>query len=142
MAGASVKLLGAKGLEKALRELGPKVGRKVLRQALKKGGDPILADAKANAPVKTGLLRDSLKVRAGKRVKKGRVTRTVQTKEGDFKGQTYYSAFHEYGTSKMRARPFMRPAWDRNKARSLNVVMDEIRAGVEREAKSAAGGNP
>lgn len=172
-------------LTKALAELTPKLEKKVLRQAMRKAAKPILAQAKANAPVGQitvdtqrlvfralqfgkligatakqsskarariikheetqlkksgsrypGQLRDSLKVRAMKS-KKGRIGVVVQTREGDYKGDTFYGAFVEYGTSKMAAQPYMRPAFDTKAGEAERIIADELKAGIDKLAAEA-----
>lgn len=59
--------------------------------------------AKAGVPVKTGALQASV------------LQRTTRTKMMSFRGEVWtkgikYAPFIEFGTSKMRARPFIRPA--------------------------------
>lgn len=80
-----------------------------------------------------GMLRDSIKVRAMK-ARRGAVGVVVQTRDGDYRGQTFYGAFIEYGTSKMDAQPYMRPAFDTKKDESTQVVTSEVRAGIDKVA--------
>ena len=44
------------------------------------------------------------------------------TSLGDF----FYAHFVEYGTSKMAAKPFLRPAYDQNKGRAVEAIKDRI----------------
>lgn len=94
---------GHREVSKRLRELGGKLARKVLRDALRSGAKLVLADAvanvsKDNSPKSedTGTLRRSLRIRAGKR-RRGQVTVKVATKDGWFQGKTFYGAFREFG---------------------------------------------
>lgn len=77
-----------------------------------------------------GQLRDSIKVRAMKS-KKGRVGVVVQTREGDYRGKTFYGAFIEYGRKGMPAQPYMRPAFDTRKSDSFQILFNEIKNGVQ-----------
>ena len=85
-----------------------------------------------------GQLRDSLKIRAMKR-KKGRVGFLVQTRAGDFKGDTYYAAFQEYGTSKMPGKGYIRRAFDTKKAEAESIAATQIKAGIEQLAAQLGG---
>ena len=38
----------------------------------------------------------------------------------------FYGMFHEYGTSKMKARPFLRPAYDENIEKVQEVIAEEL----------------
>lgn len=134
MAAGKLILQGDKELIAAMNALTPALEKKVLRTALRAGGKPILAQAKSNAPFKTGQTRRALKLRAMKRSRKNRVGVIVQTKDGDYKGDQFYASFIEYGTSKMAAKPFMRPAFDTKKNESLQIVTREIDAGLQKVA--------
>lgn len=41
-------------------------------------------------------------------------------------GDFFYAAFVEYGTSKMAARPYLRPAFDENKEKAVQAIKDRI----------------
>ena len=45
----------------------------------------------------------------------------------DQQGKAYYGYFHEVGTSKMRARPFMGPAFNASKMKIERAMADKIR---------------
>jgi HK97 gp10 family phage protein len=179
---AGAELTGFKELTAKLRELEVKLQNKILRKALRAGAKPILAKAKANAPVGTptdiggntfafgralgatvkqsakaaqravreeakvakkegnrypGQLRDSLAIRAIKRNRAGRVGVVVQTRAGEFRGNTFYGAFVEYGTSKMAAKPYMRPAFDTEKLHSIDITSGVIWTELKRAAAGA-----
>lgn len=40
----------------------------------------------------------------------------------------FYLYFHEYGTSKMRARPWMRPTWENEMQNIINKMKEEMKA--------------
>lgn len=93
---ATIKLQGGKALEKKLKELPKGIRNKVIRQSLRAGAKIVHTETKAQAPVDSGLLKSALKVRAAKRSRK-RIAVNVQTKDGDYKGETFYGAFVTYG---------------------------------------------
>jgi len=130
----NMTITGAKELERKLLGMEPKLGRKVVRQALRKAAKPILARAKALVPVVSGALKKSLKIRALKR-KKHRYGVMVATSEGWFKGDEFYGAFVEFGTSKMPPHPFMRPAFDAEKKNAEQIIAAELRKGIEQVGK-------
>lgn len=80
-----------------LKEIVPKLRRKVLSKAARTAMRPVLAAAKANSPHKTGSLRQSLRMRALKRNRRGRVGVRVGTSRQWFKGDEFYGAFQEFG---------------------------------------------
>jgi HK97 gp10 family phage protein len=90
--------------------------------AINKAATPMLAAAKQGAPVRTGKLKKSLV----KRVK--RVGGVVVGKIG-IKPKTYGNRIlHlvEFGTSKMVAKPFLRPAYYQTREESKEIYKREI----------------
>jgi len=76
----------------------PAEARRHLSQAVRKAAHDIEARAKTKAPVDTGALKASIKARAV-----DQLTSEVVV------GQSY-GLFQEFGTVRMAARPFLRPA--------------------------------
>lgn len=107
-------------ISRALKALGgfeKRVANKLLRGALRKGAKVVQQDAKADAPVgETNELKQSVKVRSGKR-KKGQISIEVVADA---------HPFVEFGTSKMPAEPFLRPAMDANKQDVANQIVNQI----------------
>ena len=130
----SVELRGAKELNDILEQLPAALAKGILRKAMREAARPILKRAKENCPVDSGELRRSLKIRAIKRNSAGRVGVVVSTDKGFFKGDTFYGAFLEFGTSRMPARPYIRPAFDTEHANSIRIVGEEIAAGLNKAA--------
>jgi HK97 gp10 family phage protein len=133
MVGMSIKVAGLKELERKLLTFEPKLGRKIIRQALRSGAKVIHSAVKADVPVETGALKESLKVRA-MRKRKHSYGVMIATSEGWFKGDEFYGAFLEFGTSKMPARPFVRPAFDSEKDNAAKIIVNEIKQGIEQVA--------
>lgn len=103
----SINLSGDLELRRALKSLTPALEKKALRTALRTAAKPILATARANAP-KTqgtkhpdrpppGTLRKSIKIRAFKRTRKGRVGFSIGMGSKDYVGKAFYGSFQEYG---------------------------------------------
>ena len=145
---AKIKMDGFKEVQKALWTLDKAVGRSVLRSAIKKAGQPVLDSAQANAPVLTGDLKASIAFKSAL-TKRQRIFSPKMKDEVElFIGPTHPKGRHghllEFGTSKMPAQPFLRPAWDANKDHVLNTLEKEIWNAIERvqkrlAAKAAAG---
>jgi len=125
-----IKIEGAKELEKKLLSFEPKLGRKIIRQALRAGAKVIHTAAKANVPVDTGALKQSLKVKA-MRKRRHSYGVMVATSDGWFKGDEFYGAFLEFGTSKMPAKPFVRPAFDAEKDNAEKIIKNQLQQGIE-----------
>lgn len=132
--------LHVQGLDKLLDKLNAEKGgtaaKAALRSGLRAGANLMLKAAKARAPVDTGLLQKSLKVIAMKRSRKakGRIGLIIGTnsKNNLFVGKTFYAGMQEYGTSKMPARPFMRPAFDATKDAAIEVIKTKVATEVEK----------
>lgn len=142
-------LKGFAELEKRLRSLGDRVaenglrlanyeGAKVARDATKQrlvsNGDP---------KVITGTLAEAVSV-FRVRSPKYRVTHAVGVRKlfrhaedggGDENAATY-GRFLEFGTSRMRAHPFLRPAFDSTLNQQVTAIHDRLAKVIEREAKS------
>jgi HK97 gp10 family phage protein len=76
-----------------------------------KGADLMREEAQAIVPVRTGRLQRSVKV--------VRIESCFYLVGSDVE----YAGFVEFGTSRMRAQPFLRPAWDRAHPRALDSVV-------------------
>lgn len=139
----TVKIEGLKEIEDALAAAGPKLARGAVRKALKAGGTVFLNRAKALAPILTeatprrrpGELRDAIAEveKMNPRLQTGRSRVGLKYDKKAKKGTEdpgVYGLFVEFGTKKMAAHPYMRPAYDEAKKEAESVFTAEIRAGV------------
>jgi HK97 gp10 family phage protein len=124
---AKITIDGLEQTMKALRGLDAKVAKPILRKQMRAGCYVFLKEAKANCPVRTGALRDSLVVRAGRRSRRF-FSINVATGVGgkSFTGKFWYGAMQEFGTSRTPAVPYLRPGFD-NK---VNGVKSDISHGL------------
>ena len=144
------KILGLKDLDRALeqiaKEFGPKEGLKTLRAALRSSAKPVLDAAKANAPTKSGKLRDSIKVSLGKPNKEdrdnGATSETVavaRIKAGNTKkanaGGVFYANFVEYGTERNAPTPFLRSAIENQSDTSVAIFAHELEKSIDKSIK-------
>lgn len=138
-----------------------------IRSALFMAARPMRNDAQARAPVDSGNLRlnvylwrdrnpqasgaterylisvRSKRGRAG-RAAKGRLNRGLLRVGRNFaiRGDAWYGRLVEFGTEKMRAQPFMRPAFEGGKQRVVTDFGNGLRKGVDaavERARRAAG---
>lgn len=128
-------IAGAAQMEKLLKELGPEVAARLGDQALRAGAKPIIDEAKRLVPVRTGQLRDSLTVVIERRRKEDDERLAVI---GFKKPVSRIAHLIEFGTSKMAAKPFMRPAMDAKAGDALGQMGKVLARGIEREAKKLA----
>lgn len=139
---ARTTIAGAKELDRALAQLPNATSKSVLRRALKNAGKPTATLAERTAPLgPTGNLRDSVSVE----LKLTQSQQRRRAKAGDvemFIGATAPPGYHahliEFGTSKMSARPFLRPAWDSTKQKVLDEIESEIWKSLSKAARTLA----
>lgn len=140
---------GIKDIDRRLRRLEPKVGRKVLRQAMRAALKPMVVTAKANAPRDSGELARSIKIRAPKKRKVGvirLVVRAVPAKEKGLLVQHpksgkwampnkagFYGGFPEFGTKKQVGQHFMYHTFTSDALSVKDNCITLIRAGLDRE---------
>ena len=92
------KLTGDAELDKAFRELSPRLQKKVIRPGLAEAAKIVHRTAYMNAPVITGQTRQALRIVAKKkRNVKGVITLMVLIGSKMYVGKTYYAAFVEFG---------------------------------------------
>lgn len=81
------------------------------------GAEVIFAASQDLCPVDTGFLRDS---------------GYVQIRSGDVEigYSAPYASFVEFGTYKMAAQPFLRPAFDEYEEEALSAILDSIESNL------------
>lgn len=114
-------------LQKRLDEMGRK-GSILENKALLAGAEVINKEVVKNAPERTGHAKKYLKVSKVSKEKGVKVVK-VGISKGD-NSEAFYLKFHEYGTSKMAARPFMRPAFERKRKEALEKTHEVIKEGL------------
>lgn len=123
---------GGTELAAQLRTLSAAVRRKALLPVLRAAAEPIRSRASELAPIDptTELdLKDSIVVRAATTLGGGRFDPTDEFQAAVAVGpsrQVFYGRYLEFGTVKMSAKPFLRPAFDYGTDRALSL----IRAGL------------
>lgn len=127
-----IALEGDKELMAWFRTVEDSLQKKVLRRAMRNAAQPIAKQAKANVRRKSGDLSKSIKVRAKKRNKRGIVGVSVATSKDDnlFKGNQFYGAFQEFGTSTIAGDGAIRSAFDHCSAASIRIIGESVRLGL------------
>lgn len=157
-------LEGFGDLKAVLAELPAATQRNVLKKATRKALEPTFQEIRNSAPVRQGKLRDSVRLEVGlddpgyrARARasfksKGHARGVKRTKGGgnilaSIKvggAGAFHAPFVEFGTVKMAAHPFVRPAVDSNQAsiiESLKQTMTvEVGKAAARRAKKLAKG--
>jgi len=147
---AEVRFEGLDKLAAALKEFSPTVQRKGLRQAVAAGSKIVRDEAKLKAPVYTGhisqghpppgtlkraiaMARNRRESSPGCEVYHVYVRRDKVRSNGRF--DAYYAHMVEFGTVKMTARPFMRPAFEATKRDCVDAVTESLTKTIEQIAK-------
>lgn len=142
MATIKMKVDGFKEIKKALDVLGKAATDSVLRSALRKAGRPVADTAALLAPKRTGGLASSIDIRTTLTSRQKRFSPKQKGEVELFVGPSHPTGAHghllEFGTSRMPAKPFLRPAWDTHKESVLKVLEKEIWNAIERVRRRLA----
>lgn len=148
-----LSLEGAQELKSKLELLREDIRGPILRNAVQEGAEPILADARARAPVLkspalhrvAGMMRSLIKAWPARQTRLGKFTMQIgvdlrelqrflpavkRTKNDspDF----LYPLYEEYGTTKNEAQPFLRPAIDAQGDNAVKRVIAVIQRNLKR----------
>ena len=146
-----VEVTGLKELQARLLALPREIGDKPLKAALRKVGKVVQDSAKARVRKRTGALADNIIVARMRRLPKGEeaVQVTIRARAKKYRdnranrrrgrvggayedvGPLFYARFLEFGTSKMRPYPFLRPAFEMNKAQLPELFRRELALAIE-----------
>lgn len=113
--------LEIEGLDELTQQL-EKMGYDVKQneeKALVAGAEIMQEATRKLAPVRGGTLRSNIEISD---VENGEIEVYV-----DQQGVAYYGYFHEIGTSKMRARPFMGPAFNQSRSQIERTMANSLR---------------
>lgn len=86
---------------------------------LEKAAEVVANAARQKVPVDTGKLKETIRVRRLKGDPKQDVRVYAGSRE---KGGAYYAHMVEYGTVKMKAKPFLRPALNQSKTDIMRIM--------------------
>lgn len=154
-----VKVEGLAVLDKRLKalaeEFGPKAAISPVRSALRKNAKKLQTAAQQRVHVDTGTLKQNIITTAERKPQSGRIemrvtvrakaraykssSRTIQKglvgQEYQHYGPLFYARFLEFGTSKMPAYPFLRPAWDELKGSLPELIRADLSDAIDRTLK-------
>ena len=133
------------------------------KKALRKASKPLIAAARAKAPVMKSRRKATVTLKSGEQITyyPGNLQMSIKEialrkaksavfvgpkvtkrrKDGDEYGKTsgkvdaYYAAMVEYGTRNMPARPYMRPAFQSSKGEVMRIAEMEVKKLVEAWAR-------
>lgn len=116
-------------LQKYFRDLPIKAKRRIAT-VIAEQADSVAAEIKSKAPVDTGTLRDSVKVRRGRNtlslvIEAGGSVTTKNVRSGS--GVEFdYALAVEYGTQKAPAQPFFYTTWDERRPEVEQAISDVV----------------
>ena len=109
------------GLDKLMEEIGATAEATIdaAAAAMKTTTGQVQAKAKQIAPKRTGVMAGNINVKP--------VKKTSTSVTGTIEAEKEYSSFVEFGTYKMHAEPFMRPAVDWGQSVFIKTTMDKLK---------------
>lgn len=129
MADFDIHITGLSELEAALLELSDKAARRALRKGMRRGAIVVRNDARNRVRIARGKLRRSIRVRERSDAE-GWMRFAVEVPRSAF-----YGKFGEYGTSKMAAWPFMRPAAESKTEEAVGTMRDALGEAIQDEMR-------
>lgn len=115
---------GAKEIAKELKDMGENA-KDILIQAATSGGNIALVDAIEHCPVRTGALKNSLKLRVSK------VSPTKAEITVEYDKSLKYGTFVELGVKGREPNPFLRNAIDNNVQKINDAIVQQLAKGVD-----------
>jgi HK97 gp10 family phage protein len=100
--------------------------KKELNKALEDTAEVVRDTAQQNAPVDTGTLMNSIEM-----VLENLGTYMAEAAVGT---DLHYAPYQEFGTYKMQAQPYLRPAFDNNKSYIINRFEEAIKSAASQVA--------
>lgn len=153
---SEVEIQGLQQLNALLQQLPAKMEANILRGALRASGVVLRDEAKTQAPVDSGELRDSIRVSARIDKKNG----SIRAKVTAGNRKVFYAHMVEHGTAAhfikpknrkslffaglakevvnhpgSRRHPFMRPAFDGKSGAAIQAFADYVRARIDKLVK-------
>jgi HK97 gp10 family phage protein len=136
-------LTGFESFDFLLKNLGPRVGNRVLQNGVSAGAragakeirraTPAHLDKQSPGSQKYGPARKNIKVKRLRRHKSGERGARIDT------GNAFWLVFYHFGTRYQRARPFFDRAFLRARETMLKVMGESIGKGIEKEALKMKG---
>lgn len=156
----TVKIDGLEQLKKALNQLPIDIQQRALRSAVSASAKVVVDAAIQKAPAgETGNLKKAIyRYRSRSESGTGRETYLIGVRKGKkayadtarnrrlnrvgkkytVQGEAYYWRFLEFGTAKMQAKPFMRPAFEGSRGKILEVMKERLGKAIQTQANKLA----
>ena len=115
--GLTIKVEGIKELQAKFKVLDVSI-QNIMSQAVSQGAAVVERDAKQRVRVRTGRLRNS--------IREMKQTKTASRVESQVGTDVEYGPANEFGSARLSAQPFLRPAIDNNEAEIVAAVEQAI----------------
>lgn len=132
--GVTMEITGLKELADKLRSMGEDLTRTALKAGVRDAAKIVRDDARVRNPDDT---METEKAIYAKFVK-SESNNFQQTFAVGVNKKAFYWRFVEFGTAKMAARPFLRPAFEANKGRLVAAIKNRIAARIKSYDKKQA----
>lgn len=143
----TIQITGLADLEKRLQEFPDKLAKNILAGAIRAGAVVIQNEARQLAPASAeahylGKGKSRVLIQPGELKKKGIKVRLAPKKSRTLpitywvyvSKRNWYWKFVEFSTSKMAAKPFMRPAFESKKVEATERIREYLAARIDKEA--------
>jgi HK97 gp10 family phage protein len=132
----TIEVKGLIELQDNIKKLGAQLATKGIKQSVAAGAKVVKQQVIQNAPVRSGALKNAILVKGKKEkqtptffqyivgVRRGRNKKTKQ--------DAYYWWWVENGTSKMPAKPFLRPAFENKKFEAADKIKSSLLAFIDK----------
>ncbi len=127
---ADAELRGVDEILNKLSQMGANITR-LENKALKNAAEPVLEDARTTNAFndRSGRLRKGLKI-SGVKKKEGVKYILVGVDKSD-NSKIFYGKFLEFGTAKISARPFLQPAYEKNREEIQKTIAETLKEGLK-----------
>ncbi len=126
------EIKGLKELSKALKAFPQNVQNNILNSAVRAGIVTIQKEAKKNVSVRKGVLKKAIVIKKRRPKNKNRIKFQLGIQQGG-NNDAYYGHIVEFGSSKMEAKPFMRPALESKADEVINEVRKKMQQRIDKE---------
>ncbi len=126
------EIKGLKELSKALKAFPENIQNNILNSAIRAGIVTIQKEAKKNVPKREGILKKAIVIKKRRPKNKNMIKYQLGIRQGS-KDDAYYGHIVEFGSSKMEAKPFMRPALESKADEVINEVRKKMQQRLDKE---------
>ena len=134
MSDVTVQIKGLDDLKRSLKQFPINVQKNILVASIRAEASHIAKVAKSKVPKKSGNLKRAIKVKKRRTKNKSYIKFSIGLTIGNSaKHDGFYGHIVEFGSSKMSAQPFMRPAYEQSKDNAISSVTTKMKQRIDKE---------